>query len=75
LSRDVKIGGGNSTAKTRLTSVNVSTNETTHSSDSYSEIADYLPHNKLSELPGLVKKSRVTEIPPVLRGKKHLRRE
>ncbi len=51
----------------------VSPPETKDRSAENKKRASFLPHNKLSELPQMVKKIRVTEVPALLKGIRYLR--
>lgn len=77
LSREKGIGGSGHTGKNIVTPTKVVSPDKNDSVDDKDarKRAYHLPHNKISELPQMVKKIRVTEIPELLKGIKHLRRK
>ncbi|PKL53215.1 MAG: hypothetical protein CVV36_08320 [Candidatus Methanoperedenaceae archaeon HGW-Methanoperedenaceae-1] len=77
LSREKGIEGSGNTGNNIIPPVKVDSPKTNDSFDDKDvrKRAYHLPKNKISELPQMVKKISVTEIPEFLKGIKHLRRK
>lgn len=77
LSREKGIGGAGNSGNNIIPPTKIISSKKNDSVDDNDDIerTPHLPRNKISELPQMVKKIRVTEIPEFLKGLKHLRRK